>query len=1199
MDSLPEFRKTTSLETHVVAHKVGRFIGPWCAANRDPRSLLLTATTHMAPRLALAQSVLWQSLRTQLRADVAGTATSSRLLKSFDSLPYRSNIGRSWLPDADDLRAVVGGSLSDSQLRRLEQSAESARVQLLQAASASDDPRGHVIDVIDKGARQGHLHAVLLQNQSSVDLELLMANCVVQLRRGELRLAMQDIRREFSEFTISEPRLRWLRAVHYARQGTASPSELLFRTDLFRMLARYEGLAGLNGAGNQAAVPHQVYSCFESWAGAPNGSAVEAFASPLNHRMEPTMESRVQFGSAFPDVDAPFGSLGRFTELPRLPRGCAHSHELPRLPRGSNGRADGRTDGRTSPSFPRGSAHTLVLANPPFFQPILDALEPKLWDLLHAAPDAIALCVVPATGAREPSEAPHVQALRASPLTRGSVNLPAGEHAYASGVAHRLTWREPSATRRSTRHRWPSRYATEVFVMAAQPLEHRGVRELLESVRVAFGVEDPNWDRHATADLHASTDYASTDGQASTDQHAPAPSRHRLRVVAASSVASSTASSADSRGAENLELEKGTRLFGCAPSAQRGPTRSQLFGCAPSGPAQRDLFDEVLLEASQRDAAAREALAHAKKRQNTRVYNRLLKNASDHRILSVVEEAVEQMRRDGVPENEFTTALRINAFARVGRIEDATAVVREAEARGLAPLQSNASLEPLIKGIIETRFGPPGVGPELTASRRPATAISGHLNRHPDQSLSLARLPQAHLSGTRPPPPSAARRRILSALHLVHDRLGVAGSEPPNWRTVNTLLRACKRWDPELGPHVLHSFDASLHQHPSTLVLCAEIACANLDLEGAKAAVEGLRAQAIPPDPRLLIGLALAMALRGDLGGASATIDAAAASIESIALKRDTPPQMGTVDARAEGNTVAIHPLIRRGVPMQWLQAEHAMVARFVAEGGGVQEDGEASEGAEQWGSSEGGASGSSTALMSSPISSPFRRSPLVSWPRELEAWTATDRLHRLLTSKAASRVEVGAGSGDWLVAQAAAQPDVAWVAIEPQVDRVYHIWSKVQMHRLSNVHICATDASDVLRREGGLMKPIIGSVDAIYLRFPFPPSLELRDLARTSPSPDALLNGAFLADAARVLRPLGSLQILTNEPTCCALMLAILQTHPAGSAFRSIHGRDGFAKSSPTPATALDDSFFDAVLADRGRRLAHERYELHLRKVA
>ena len=717
--------------------------------------------------------------------------------------------------------------------------------------------------------------------------------------------------------------------------------------------------------------------------------------------------------------------------------------------------------------------------------------------------------------------------------------------------------------------------------MAAKPREHRGVRELLEMVRVAFGVED----RHVTADLHASTAdlHASTDGQASTHQHAPAPSRHRLRVVAASSVASSTAASstatsADSSGEENLELEKGTRLF----------------GCAPSGPAQRDLFDEVLVEASQRDAAARAALAHAKKRQNTRVYNRLLKNASDHRILSVVEEAVEQMRRDGVPENEFTTALRINAFARVGRIEDATAVVREAEARGLAPLQSNAALEPLIKGILETRFGPPGVGPEHIASRRPATTLGSRLNRHPDQSF--ARLSQAHPSGTRSPPPSAARHRILSALHLVHDRLGVAGSEPPNWRTVNTLLRACKRWEPELGPHVLHSFDGSLHQHPSTLALCAEIACANLDVEGATAAVEGLRAQAVPPDPRLLIGLALAMALRGDLGGASATIDAAAASIESIALEREPP---SPTDARAEGDMVAIHPLVRRGVPMRWLRAEHAMVARFVAEGGGVQEEGEAAEGAEQWTSSEGGASGSSTALISSSISSPFRRSPLVSWPRELEGWTATDRLHHLLTSKAATRVEVGAGSGDWLVAQAAAQPDVAWVAIEPQVDRVYHIWSKVQMHRLSNVHVCATDATDVLRREGGLMKHIIGSLDAIYLRFPFPPSLELRDLARTSPSPDALLNGAFLADAARVLRPLGSLQIFTDEPACCALMLAILQTHPAGSAFRSVHGRDGFAKSGPTPATALDDSFFDAVLADRGRRQAHERYELHLRKVA
>ena len=67
----------------------------------------------------------------------------------------------------------------------------------------------------------------------------------------------------------------------------------------------------------------------------------------------------------------------------------------------------------------------------------------------------------------------------------------------------------------------------------------------------------------------------------------------------------------------------------------------------------------------------REALRKAVRRRSTALYNKLMKNASDHRVVSLVQEAVHCMRRDGVPENEWSVAVQVNAFARVGRTADA------------------------------------------------------------------------------------------------------------------------------------------------------------------------------------------------------------------------------------------------------------------------------------------------------------------------------------------------------------------------------------------------------------------------------------------------------------------------------------------------------------------------------------------------
>ena len=286
----------------------------------------------------------------------------------------------------------------------------------------------------------------------------------------------------------------------------------------------------------------------------------------------------------------------------------------------------------------------------------------------------------------------------------------------------------------------------------------------------------------------------------------------------------------------------------------------------------------------------------------------------------------------------------------------------------------------------------------------------------------------------------------------------------------------------------------------------------------------------------------------------------------------------------------------RRGMPASWLRAEHALVERFVAE----EEQAAANErhavAREESSADAGETCPSSESSLHSPFVSSFAafgEAACAEAARTEGRAAADERLRRLLLSKGSVRVEVGAGAGDWILAQAAAQPQTAWVAVEPQLDRVHRMWSKLLMHRLSNVHICAAEASAV--HSAGVLPA--GMVDAVHVRFPYPPDIELHELASTTLPSHGLLDGAFVADVAHVLKPGGTLQLVTNEPASAALMLATIRLHPAGQAFRSLDGPAGFVRSAQPEGSPDADSFFDAVLAHRGRRAVrraeHERYTL------
>ncbi|KAL7562993.1 hypothetical protein ACA910_018630 [Epithemia clementina (nom. ined.)] len=88
--------------------------------------------------------------------------------------------------------------------------------------------------------------------------------------------------------------------------------------------------------------------------------------------------------------------------------------------------------------------------------------------------------------------------------------------------------------------------------------------------------------------------------------------------------------------------------------------------------------------------------------------------------------------------------------------------------------------------------------------------------------------------------------------------------------------------------------------------------------------------------------------------------------------------------------------------------------------------------------------------------------------------------------------VELGAGSGDWIVRQAQSHPERNYMAVELRADRVHQIFAKASLQQqqqhhgepLTNVCVVGADAGDFLQCR--LKK---GSVSTIFVNYPEPPT--------------------------------------------------------------------------------------------------------------
>jgi tRNA (guanine-N7-)-methyltransferase len=175
---------------------------------------------------------------------------------------------------------------------------------------------------------------------------------------------------------------------------------------------------------------------------------------------------------------------------------------------------------------------------------------------------------------------------------------------------------------------------------------------------------------------------------------------------------------------------------------------------------------------------------------------------------------------------------------------------------------------------------------------------------------------------------------------------------------------------------------------------------------------------------------------------------------------------------------------------------------------------------------------------------------------------------------KARRVLEIGFGNGDTLIKLAEAAPETDFLGIEVHPPGIGHCLLAIESLGLTNVRLIAHDAVEVLATQ---IPP--ASCDEILLYFPDPWPKKRHHKRR-------IVQPAFAASLARVLRQHGTLRLATDWEPYAAWMVEVLNAEPQ-LANASADGRWTGDPAGRGPTR------FEL----RGRRLGHEVFNLEYRR--
>lgn len=115
-------------------------------------------------------------------------------------------------------------------------------------------------------------------------------------------------------------------------------------------------------------------------------------------------------------------------------------------------------------------------------------------------------------------------------------------------------------------------------------------------------------------------------------------------------------------------------------------------------------------------------------------------------------------------------------------------------------------------------------------------------------------------------------------------------------------------------------------------------------------------------------------------------------------------------------------------------------------------------------------------------------------------------------------RVEYCSGNGAWIAAKAMAEPQINWVAVEMQFERVRRIWSKIKNFNLSNLIILCGEGLDATSQ----FFPS-HSIQQAFVNFPDP-------WPKNKHAKNRIIEPKFIAELDRILLHDGMVTVVTDD---------------------------------------------------------------------
>lgn len=167
--------------------------------------------------------------------------------------------------------------------------------------------------------------------------------------------------------------------------------------------------------------------------------------------------------------------------------------------------------------------------------------------------------------------------------------------------------------------------------------------------------------------------------------------------------------------------------------------------------------------------------------------------------------------------------------------------------------------------------------------------------------------------------------------------------------------------------------------------------------------------------------------------------------------------------------------------------------------------------------------------------------------------------------------VEFCSGNGMWIFEQAKERPDVNFIAVEMDFERVRKIYAKCRNAGLSNILVVS-----------GKAEPFIkwyvpkGSISTAYVNFPDPWPKDRHAKHR-------IIKAPFIEDVCTALEPCGQLHLVTDDPPYAQEMQSVLQ---------SVEGFQAHPLELLPENHSYGESWFEKLWRSKGKEIFHMVYE-------